>query len=410
MALYINKVFNACGAWGRLEDEYQAELIDIHTVLNQLDNLDYRRESKEFISEKFSSLNWKSRYFLPVGGLPNYGSFKGPPKRVSMLAIKGHIGVDGPMANATYFDSWVTYKAKSASSLGYVSLMLLPLLGEEDRSRSITFEYAVERAKYLEIAEGSQFVLLGISSVPSNMEIIEADSVSRRTITFEPHQVQAGVGLLSYFSEILKQKCSEANSKVSIEQDGETVRLMIKSEAGLEHKVEALLNEYGEVLNGSLAPETFMTDQIQLLALRNKLDMAAMEVKHYQERMSLVQSNYEQRVFSLEEQVTSLNKLLSESITSHRIAQEHVSNLIDKYGKESEVELELISLAKKLDERATDVKKEELENIVRQINSENPKLANEFLTLLRGPLEGVVGNIIYSWLPQLGGIIGTAIR
>lgn len=383
--------------------------MDIQTVLSQINMLDSRGEFKKFISGKFSELNWKSK-FLAGGFVPNYGAFKGAPARVSMLAKKGNVGLDALMANATYFDSWVTYKTKSASSLGYVSVMVLPLLGDEDRSKKLTFEYAAERAKYLEIAEGNQFVLLGVSPEPSNIEIIDADSVSRRTITFEPHQVQAGVGLLSYFSEVLKQKCSEANSKVSIEQDGETVRLMIKSEGGLEHKVEALLNEYGEVLNGTLAPEQFMTDQIQLLALRNKLDMAAMEVKHYQERMALMQSGYEQRVGSLEEQVTSLNRLLSESITSHRIAQEHVSKLIDKYGKESEVELELLGLAKKLDERAADVRKEELEQIIRQINSENPKLANEFLTLLKGPLEGVVGNIIYSWLPQLGSIISTAIR
>ena len=224
------------------------------------------------------------------------------------------------------------------------------------------------------------------------LRVIDSDNVIRRTITFEPHQIQAGVGLLSYFSEVLKQKCSEANSKVSIEQCGEKVRLRIKSDAGTEHKVEALLNEYGEVLNGTRQPEQLMTDQVQLLSLQNKLDMAAMEVKHQQSILALTKSNYDQRIFSLEEQVADLKHTLSESITSHRIVQGQVSKLIDKYGSNSDVELELLGLAKKLDERAADVQKEELERILKKIHMDNPKLAAEFLSLLKGPLEGVAGN------------------
>ncbi|TOM82325.1 hypothetical protein CGH68_24000, partial [Vibrio parahaemolyticus] len=126
--------------------------------------------------------------------------------------------------------------------------------------------------------------------------------------------------------------------------------------------------------------------------------------------LALTKSNYDQRIFSLEEQVADLKHMLSESITSYRIAQEQVSMLIDKYGRNSDVELELLGLAKKLDERAADIQKEELERIVKQLHMDNPKLAVEFLSLLKGPLEGTVGNIIYSWLPQLGSIIGMAIR
>lgn len=218
------------------------------------------------------------------------------------------------------------------------------------------------------------------------------------------------MSLLSYFSEILKQKCSESNSKVSIEQDGDKVRLRIKSNFGTEQKVEALLNEYGEVLNGTKQPAQFMTDQIQLLSLQSKLDMAAMEVKHQQNILALTKSNYDQRIVSLEDQVSSLKLMLSNSISSHRLAQEQVSNLIDKYGAQGSMELELLAFAKKLDERAADVHKEELELILKQLHSQNPKLASEFLSLLKGPLEGVIGNIMYSWLPQLSSIVGLVIR
>ncbi|WP_252035643.1 MULTISPECIES: hypothetical protein [Vibrio] len=310
----------------------------------------------------------------------------------------------------TSLDSWVTFRSKSASSLGLIPVLIMPLDIGESSSFRMSFDYVVQRIQYLDIVEGNSFLILGCSYGYSDIEVIDSDKVIRRTITFEPHQIQAGVGLLSYFSEVLKHKCSEANSKVSIEQDGEKVRLRIKSDAGTEQKVEALLNEYGEVLNGTRQPEQLMTDQVQLLSLQNKLDMAAMEVKHQQSVLALTKSNYDQRIFSLEEQIADLKHMLCESITSHRVAQDQVSKLIDKYGSNSAVELELLGLAKKLDERAADVQKEELERIVKQLHMDNPKLAAEFLSLLKGPLEGVAGNIIYSWLPQLGSIIGMAIR
>lgn len=327
-----------------------------------------------------------------------------------MFAVKDGVGLDINIANAVSFDSWVTYRAKYVSSLDHIPILLLPLRDDGIPRSLLNFEYAHDRARFLDIVEGNKFIIIGYSIYDTEIEIIDADTVIRRTISFEPHQIQAGVSLLSYFSEVLKQKCSEANSKVSIEQDGEKVRLIIKSEAGMEHKVEALLNEYGEVLNGTLPAEQFMTDQVQLFSLQRKLDMATMEVKHQQDILLLTKANYDQRILTLEEQVSDLRLVVSSNITSHRIAQEQVSKLIDKYGANSEVELELLSLAKKLDERAADVQKDELERLVKQLHNENPKMAREFLFLLKGPLEGVVGNIIYSWLPQLSLLFGSVIR
>ncbi|EKO3819890.1 hypothetical protein NTH40_001408 [Vibrio harveyi] len=415
MALFINKVFNVCGAWDRLQKNAHDEFSELVSIMGELPDALHvssnHLELKDTVEKRLKNIGWKSREgFLLAATALNFRKFKGTPNNLPFLVYKGDLGVDFPMHNPSYFDSWATYKSKVAKDHDVIPILCLPLFDEKMPKQRMTYEYATERLRYIDIVEGNQFIILGYSDLETEIEVVDADSIVRRTITFEPHQVQAGVGLLSYFSEVLKQKCSESNSKVSIEQDGEKVRLMIKSEAGMEHRVEALLNEYGEVLNGTLPAEQFITDQVQLLSLQRKLDMAALEVKHQQDILALTKVNYDQRIVTLEEQVSGLRQMLSDSITSHRIAQEQVSKLIEKYGNESEVELELLSLAKKLDERTADVQKDELERLVKQLHAENPKMADEFLSLLKGPLEGVVGNIIYSWLPQLGSLIGMAVR
>ncbi|WP_421175192.1 hypothetical protein [Aeromonas enteropelogenes] len=410
--LYINKVFNVGCAWEMLRENNATELSELQVALANLGYVDSIKEMKDGVLSNLNDMEWRCRNYA-FGARASFKEFKAAPSKPNMInmgALKGEVAIDIGMNIPASLDSWVTFRSKSASSLGLIPVLIMPLDVGKDSSFRMSFDYVVQRIQYLDIVEGNSFLILGCSYDYSDIEVIDSDKVIRRTITFEPHQIQAGVGLLSYFSEVLKQRCSEANSKVSIEQDGEKVRLRIKSAAGTEHKVEALLNEYGEVLNGTRQPEQLMTDQVQLLSLQNKLDMAAMEVKHQQSILALTKSNYDQRIFSLEEQVADLKHMLSESITSHRIAQDQVSKLIDKYGSNSDVELELLGLAKKLDERAADVQKEELERIVKRLHMDNPKLATEFLSLLKGPLEGVAGNIIYSWLPQLGSIIGMVIR
>ena len=157
--------------------------------------------------------------------------------------------------------------------------------------------------------------------------------------------------------------------------------------------IETLLNDYGLVLNGQLKPEQFMTTEVQVLSLRNKLDMAAIEVKHQKDILALSSANYNHRIESLEDQVKHLKTVLSKSITSSKIAQGHVSELIKKFSNGSQIELRLIELAKKIDNGLSDTDKKEFETTLTAINQENPKLAHEFIESLKGPLEGVAGNI-----------------
>jgi hypothetical protein len=52
---------------------------------------------------------------------------------------------------------------------------------------------------------------------------------------------QAVVGLLSYFSAVLKEKYPQQNATVRIEQIGTTVRLIVESEDGSREIIERAL-------------------------------------------------------------------------------------------------------------------------------------------------------------------------
>jgi len=393
MPLFVNKIYNVCGAWEKITNSALSEFEDLKTAFLEVNEVDYSGGKgnilKERISENLKNKNWQSQYPLLFGGRVKFKQVNADPKRISFLAKKEFIVFDMNMASPIYMDSWVSFRTKVMSSNGFIPVLALPLSEDDSLPSGLTYEYAMERIKYLDIFEGNQFIFIGYSSTPSYIEITEADSVVQRTITFEPHQIQAGIGLLSYFSEILKQKMSTFDSKVTIEQDGGKVRLLIKSKAGSVQMIETLLDDYGLVLNGQLAPEQFMSNEVQLLSLRNKLDMAAIEVKHQKDIFALTTSNYNHRIESLEDQLKHLKAVLSKSIISNKVAQSHVSDLIKKFSNGSVVESRLIELAEKIDNGLSDSDKKEFESMLTTINKENPKLVQEFIKLLKGPLEGV---------------------
>ena len=153
-----------------------------------------------------------------------------------------------------------------------------------------------------------------------------------------------------------------------------------------------------------------MNNEIQLLSLRNKLDMAAIEIKHQKDILALTASSYNLRIESLEDQLKHLKTVLSKSIISNKVAQSHVSILIEKFSNGSVVESRLIELAKKIDSGLSNSDKEVFESTLTAINKQNPKLAQEFIKSLKGPLEGVAGNILYSWLPSISLLLGSVIR
>jgi hypothetical protein len=133
-----------------------------------------------------------------------------------------------------------------------------------------------------------------------------------RSIEFPPEYWGAGTSILSYFSHVLHVKYPNKKIKVRIEQEGLTIRMIVDTSNGQREKIEKTLDEYGLVIRGEMRPEDFMSDPSEVLALKNKLEIAALEL-----RLTKDSSKHSlQRIESLEMQVEKLHSIIEKGLNS----------------------------------------------------------------------------------------------
>lgn len=169
-----------------------------------------------------------------------------------------------------------------------------------------------EIAKLSTLTSRTPIVLAFFSpTAPEEIVVEEASfkasaSVIERIIEFAPEHYQAGVGLLSYFGEILRQKDPNTKAKVRIEQEGNRVRLHIESPGGDIEIIEKELAQYALVVSQQAAPETLLANRAHIMQLETQLDITRIQVKQAQDLMQLAEGQYTQRINNLEKQLEFL--------------------------------------------------------------------------------------------------------
>lgn len=133
-----------------------------------------------------------------------------------------------------------------------------------------------------------------------------------RSIEFPSEYRESVTSIMSYFSRILSVKYPDEKIKVRIEQSGLTLRMVIDTPDGEREEIEKTLDEYGMVVTGKMQPEDFLTDPFEVMALKNKLEIAALELR-------LTQDNSKQslqRIESLEVRVKELHRIIEKGLDS----------------------------------------------------------------------------------------------
>ena len=151
-----------------------------------------------------------------------------------------------------------------------------------------------------------------------NQEINEVNSIVR-SIEFPPEYREAGTSILMYFNHILGVKYPDKRTKVRIEQDGITLRMIIHTQTGCKEIIEETLSEYGMVVTGKLEPENFLSDPLEVIALKNKLEIANLELRQSKQLLSFAQninSQNQKRIESLEVQVSKLHCIIEQGLQS----------------------------------------------------------------------------------------------
>ncbi len=133
-----------------------------------------------------------------------------------------------------------------------------------------------------------------------------------RSIEFPSEYWGAGNSILSYFSHVLQVKYPNEKIKVRIEQEGLTIRMIVDTLTGEREKIEKTLDEYGLVITGEMRPEDFMSDPFEVMALKSKLEIAALELRLTKDNSK----HNQQRIESLEGQVKTLYGLIAQGLHS----------------------------------------------------------------------------------------------
>lgn len=147
-----------------------------------------------------------------------------------------------------------------------------------------------------------------------------------RSLEFPPEHRDAGTSILTYFSHILRVKYPGVDVKVRIEQDGLTLRMIINTPTGQKEKIERTLVEYGLVVLGKMPADLFLSDPIEVMALRNKIDIVNLELRHARDLLKFNQDNNQDRINSLEGEMSRLHALIERAFHS----KDKTMGVIDK--------------------------------------------------------------------------------
>nr|AKQ22710.1 hypothetical protein [Candidatus Entotheonella serta] len=110
-----------------------------------------------------------------------------------------------------------------------------------------------------------------------------------REIEFPPEYRQAGIGILHYFSEILRHEYPDVIVPVRIEQEVLIVRMIIETPEGQQDTIERTLADYGLVVTGKMPPEQFLSDPYAVIAVKSELRVAHGRIETQKELIETAQ-------------------------------------------------------------------------------------------------------------------------
>ena len=266
------------------------------------------------------------------------------------------------------------------------------------RERLIEFEESVSRKDALLIRTRATGQL--VRSAANLLGVPWADLARgeiRRSITFPPEMKQAAIGVLSYFSEILDSKYPEHDVGVTIEQSDDKVVLLVTTPEGAEERIEQELDDYGLVVTGNLTPEEYLANPVQAMALRQKLEIAALELRQTKQLLAGERQQYGNRIDGLQEEVAFLRRLLDRdqyTTTAMTEALAVVANEVSPIAKDA-----LLTL-RSMVEQGTALKDHQLAVAQLKLAVQDDRSVVDRLNelIVKGAVQGTAGNYLFSWL------------
>lgn len=453
--MFITKVTSYLGGWDLLINQKSSEMHEIDSVLSQLATEKLRTAYKEWYGyerigryldvsyvqligdELFESCGWNKRVLNTHSG---EGSGVYAMRWKNGISLRFLVCESVESAN---FMKWFMFTRARAQTLNACDVVVLLVPVDElvaildndnpDRSKASYERCIAQLSDLLPLRHHAPFVIIGFSQyrrAPGVDEIAVFDQsepedrgVVEKSIEFPQEYYQAGVSILSYFGEVLKQKHPDIAAKVRIEQDGLTVRLRIESGSGDTEIVEKTLEEYGLVIAEQLPPEAMFENRLQVVALEQKLELAKAEIRYTQQLLALAEGAYQQRIGDLQNEVTHLRTyigrhlsqidvtqalLARQSETNERLllaqvvqADSLIQNLIRQSADNNSVRDALTIIDQKLTEGVKFTDEEAVKRALAIIRQEKPSVFTQLHSIFLNLSYEVSGGFLFKWIEAL---------
>lgn len=334
--MFLTQVVSYRNAWNTFVEDYPREFAEIQTMIAEItpENIASAQPLREVAYQQdlgvtrfrldglwtllMKTHGWEevSSPLRGVGSRPIHMRGLGHTKNQVSVALQRH---------RELVNRWLYTLAPIATRNEIVDvpigICLLQSTEEALFGRSSISSAILERTKEELIAlsplsHANPFLLFGISLDETPLEIVEIESdndspphqiLINRSIEFPQEYHQAGLGILSYFGTVLREKYPDHNCKVRIEQDGLRVRLVIESENGDKEVIEKALQEYELVVRGETPPESFFENKARVLDLKNELRIAQVRIESQRDLIA-----YQG------DEIASLRSLFGHALTSQR--------------------------------------------------------------------------------------------
>lgn len=334
--MFANTIISYLGAWEELNEKYPEEYLDIISTIENYNLPNHLVSStSHIISNQFGDL-WESN--LEGYGWTSYEKNRLIGQRKNMIASKILIGSHHNTSLWLYTSSNLAIKRGVCK----IPILILPMKGVIDNHLGSRYAMFTDLERTLsQLTEVSPlsidypFLIVGISeqeksleicNIPSTVEGHNANVVMNRSIEFPPEYYQAGLGILSYFHKVLKEKYPGVLATVRIIQDGLVVKMIVETKDGDKHIVEKALEEYDLILKGEIRPEEYFdaSMQIQMLELKSELRMAQVRIEGQKELLAVQQNQINVQQI----QNSTLMEIISNGISKPALPAIHVSPVI----------------------------------------------------------------------------------
>ncbi len=225
-----------------------------------------------------------------------------------------------------------------------------------------------------------------------------SDPFIERSLVFDPEYRQAGVSILSFFSEVVDKEFADQSVKVGILQNGNSVTLRIETPDGRVLKeVEKKLNTYGLAIMGKAAVETISSDRVLVQELKTRLEVTSLELKLRKEAYLERSNQYESRIGNLESQINNLHAVVGQGLSYQMGLVETIKSLANNESLSVNFVSALGKVSEIIQEAKSAESEEKLKNLLAVLEHESPGMLSKLARTIESIPASIVANLITPW-------------